>query len=83
LIGGRLVLGVEDDDERAARRRKRDVERARLGRRLAGRGDDDLVARRQVERLDRRPRGGVVAFDDQLDVELAARIIAVLGSNHT
>jgi hypothetical protein len=83
LIGVGFVLGVIDDDQRAARRRQRDVERARLGRRQAGRGDDDFIARRQVERLERGPRGGVVAFDDQLDVELAARIIAALGSKLT
>ena len=83
LIGVGFVLGVINDDQRAARRRQRHVERARFGRRQAGRSDDDLVARRQVEQLERRPRGGVVAFDDELDVELAARIVAALGSKLT
>ena len=83
LVGIGLVLGVIDDDQRAARRWQRDIERARLGRRQAGRGDDDVVARWQVERFERLARRLVVAFDDQFDVELAARIIAALGSKLT
>jgi hypothetical protein len=53
LVGVGLVLRVIDDKQRAARHRQRDIERARLGRRQTGRGDDDLVARRQVERVER------------------------------
>ncbi len=69
------VLGVVDDQKFAARFRQREVERARLGRRLSGRRDDDFVARRQVKRDEAGQRLVVAPFDNQLYVQFALGIV--------
>ena len=75
LARRRLVLGVIDGEAIASGRRKREIERARLGRRLSRRRDDHLVARRQSQREDARQGLAVPPLDDELDVELALRIV--------
>ena len=75
LIGIGRIFRVVDDEVLAADRRQRDVQGARLGRGLAGRGDDHIVARRQIQRSDSRERFRVALFDDQLDVELGVGIV--------
>ncbi len=71
----RNVLGVIDAQKLTARFGQRQIERPRLGRRLARRRDDHLVARRQVEPKQAEDRLAVAALDDQLDVQFARRIV--------
>jgi len=83
LIRIGLVLGVVDDDEIAAKRGEGDVQRARLGRRPARGRDDDVVARRQAERGDRRQGLAVAPLDHQFDVELRSGVIRYPGARAT
>jgi len=45
--------------------------------------DDDFIARRQFESRQRPARRQIIRFDDEFYVELAARIVAALGSKRT
>ncbi len=77
------ILGIEDREKLAAGERQRDVHRARLRPRLPVGSDDDVM--RQVRRMrrERVPGLGIVAFDDELHLELRAWVIAPLGSKLT
>ena len=79
----RNVFSIENRDEFAAQQRQGDVQRSRLGSRLASRSYDNLVAGRRDVLLQRGMSLGVVFFDHEFDVELCARIVAVLGSKLT
>ena len=82
LIRRRLVLGVVDAKQLAARDVERDIERPRLGARLARRHDDDVVARRQPLGADRRQGLLVAALDDELDVEFRLRVVEPVERGH-
>ena len=75
LVAVGHVLGVVDGQELAAGERQRDVERPRLGPRLARRRHDDLDMRRQRELGERVGRLAVVGLDDELDVVLGLRVV--------
>jgi len=83
LARRRCVLGVEDGDELPAHQRKGDIQSAGFGPWPAIRRDDDFIAWRQLESRQRPARCQVIGFDDELYVELAARIVAALGSKLT
>jgi hypothetical protein len=75
LPRGRDVLGVEHRDVFAAHQTKSDVQGARFGAWPTGRRDNDFIGRPQVQGVERKARRMVVLFNDELDVEFAARIV--------
>ena len=79
----RLVLGVEDDNERTAREIERHIQGARLGTGLPARRNDDLIVRRQPHLHQRHVRLPIIRLDDEFDVEFGARIIRYYGATAT
>ena len=74
LAGVRLVLGVVERDELAAAERQDEVQRLRLGARLAGRHGDDLELRQSGGGAARLGDGRrIVGLADQLDFDAAGR----------
>ena len=77
------VLGVVDNEQLAAGEGQGDVERPRLRPRPAVGNRDHLEAGGQRDLREGGDGAGVVRLDDELQVELGRRVVAVLCSNLT
>ena len=83
LVGIGHVLGVVDHEMLAARQGQGGVERPRLRPRQARRHHDDLEMGGQGDAREGLSGGGIVGFDQELEIELGDRVVAVLCSKLT